>query len=125
MARHKKRGEAHARIYGWEQRTVAWQTMSPEGKALLIELRLLYQPSEGNRVFLSLREIQRRLNVGRRVAERARDELIERGWIRVISPGHFSMKVRHATVYALENEPLRDGDGATAPKTYMRWQPGK
>lgn len=123
MAQNKKRGQAHARIYGWEQRTSAWQVLRPEAKALLIEMRLLYNPSEGNRVFLSFREMMRRLNAGRKVTARARDQLLELGWIRAVEQGSFARKVRHATVYALENEPLHDGDGGTAPKSYMRWAP--
>ncbi|WP_018174024.1 hypothetical protein [Thioalkalivibrio sp. ALJ9] len=123
MAQNKKRGEAHARVYGWEQRTPAWQALRPEAKALLIEMRLLYSPSDGNRIFLSFREMMRRLNVGRKVTTRARAQLLELGWIREVEPGSFTRKTRHATVYALENEPIHDGDGATAPKSYMRWAP--
>ena len=123
MARNTKRGERHVRLHKWEADLPAWQTLSPAARALLIEMRLLYNPTNGNRVFMSLREIQTRVNVGRRVAEQARDELLARGWIRLIEPGGFSRKARHAPVYALEHLPLHDGDGATPPKTFARWQP--
>jgi hypothetical protein len=119
-AKRRKLGEAHVRVYSHEMRTEAWQTMSPTAKALLVEMRALYN-GKGNRVFMSVREMRRRLGVGQLKAEKARGELLERGWIRVIEEGSFSRKVRHATVYALEHEPLEDRDGAVAPKSYMRW----
>jgi len=122
MARSKPQGKQHVRIYRWEMDTPAWQTMSCYGRALLIEMRSLYN-GHGNRVFISRSEIERRLGIGRKLAEKARDELIERGWIRILARGHFGRKVRHATEYALTHEPLEDRDGATAPKDYMKWTP--
>lgn len=120
----RKYGEQHVRVYGYEMRTPAWQTMSTDARALLIEMRALYKGTE-NRVFMSVREIRRRLGVGQLRAEKARDELLERGWIRLVERGSFNRKARHASVYALEHEPLDDREGSTAPKTYMRWTPEK
>lgn len=122
MARRNRKGyEPHVRLYAHELRTQAWQTLDPDAKALLIELRALYTGQE-NRVHMSVREAMRRLNIGQRRAQRALDALLHRGWIRVIEKGTFHRKLRHATVYALENESLEDRDGATPPKSYMRWE---
>ena len=35
----------------------------------------------------------------------------------------FNYKLRHASVYALENVPIDGKDGAVTPKSYMRWKP--
>lgn len=125
MARHKGRGyEPHVRLYAHEMRVPAWHTLDPDARSLLIEMRSLYAGKD-NRVFMSVREIMRRLNIGQRRAQRALDALIQREWIIVIEKGAFHRKVKHATVFALGNEPLEDRDGATAPKGYMRWRPSE
>lgn len=108
----------HVRIHDWEMNTDAWRSMSTDGRALLIEFRSLFKGAE-NRVFLSVRQMMDRINVGQRRAENARNELISRGWIRVIQCGSFTRKVRHATVYALTNEPINAGE--VAPKDFMRY----
>lgn len=124
--RNKRRnaGDAHVRLYGWEMQCPAYRTLSVAARALLVEFRALFDVRSGdNRVFLSVREMMRRLNLGQRAAQRARDELCERGWVSIVEPGGFSRKTRHATVYALENEPPIAGNGSLARKTYARWQP--
>ena len=63
------------------------------------------------------------LGIGQRRVEAARDALLERGWITIAEPGSFTRKVRHATVYALENEAPSNGAGSVPSKAYMRWRP--
>lgn len=119
----RKRTEPHVRFYLHELQSAAYRSLSPEARALLTEARSLYAGKE-NCIALSVREIQRRLQVGRHRAVNARDELVDRGFLRVLTLGGFSRKVRHATEYALTNERLNPNqDGATAPKDFMRWRP--
>lgn len=94
--------------------------MDPDARALLVEMRALYIGNE-NRVFMSLREIMKRLSVGRCRAEKARDELLDRGFIRLLEPATFNRKTRHAPSYLLTNEPSHRG--GIASKEYMRWRP--
>lgn len=115
--------EAHVRMYRHELECAAWQTLSPDARALLIEMRALYRPAEGNVIFLSVREAMRRLGVGQRRAEAALDQLQERGWITLDTPGGFSRKTRHATSYRLENEPPTTSPGSIPRKLYMSWNP--
>lgn len=120
MAR-KARYQPHVRLYRHELECEAYRSLSPDARALLVEFRALYDGRE-NRVYMSVREIRRRLgNVGQKRAENARDELLEHGFIRLLQPGSFSRKARHAPEYALTNEPLSNRDGATAPKDFMSW----
>ncbi|MEJ2633371.1 MAG: hypothetical protein P8011_00475 [Acidihalobacter sp.] len=90
----------------------------------MVEFRLLYAGRE-NRIYLSTREIMRRLDVGRCKAEKARDELLDRGFVRLLKPGTFSQKTRNASEYALTNEAITQRDGNNAPKDYMTWTPKK
>lgn len=120
--RKPRKWEPHVRLYGWELRTPAYQTLSPDARALLVEFRSLYKGTE-NRVFLSVRQMMKRLGVGQRRATNARDALLERGWIKVIELGGFSCKVRLATVYRLTNEPISSASGAATTKEYARWEP--
>lgn len=124
MSKRKPKGDAHVRIHLYEMRTAAWQTLDVDARALLVELRALYRPSQGNVVFLSLREAMRRLHIGQRRAQAAFANLIERGWISVETPGGFNRKTRHATSYRLENEST-GAPNSIPRKEYMRWQPEK
>lgn len=121
MSRRKPRYEAHVRLYQHELQSEAYRSLSPDARAMLVEFRALYDGRE-NRVHMSVREAMRRIDVGQRRAQQARDELMDRGWIRLLTPGTFTRKARHATEYALTNEPI--GSGA-APKDFMRWRPQK
>lgn len=124
MSKNRK-AEAHVRIYRHELECEAYRSLSTDARALLVEFRALYGGKE-NRVYMSLREIMRRLGVGRCRAEKARDEVLDRGFLRLIEPASFTRKVKHAPVYALTNEPLNPSrDGATAPKDFMSWKPGQ
>lgn len=121
----KARHEPHVRLYKHELQSAAYRSLSPEARALLIEMRALYAGKE-NRVFMSLREIMRRTGVGRCKAEKARDELLDRGFIRLVEKGEFKRKVRHASIYRLTNEPTNpEKDGSTPTKDFMKWQPEK
>jgi helix-turn-helix protein len=117
-----KLGQPHVRLYAWELDLPAYRTLSVDARALLVELRSLYSGGR-NEVFMSVRTMQERLGIGQRRAQRARDALLQRGWIRILAAGAFHRKTKVATVFALNNEPLSDRDGAVPPKDYVRWKP--
>ncbi|MFT4046954.1 MAG: hypothetical protein QM661_09690 [Solimonas sp.] len=125
-AKHKGRrdgGESHVRLYRYELQCPAYRALSTDARALLVEFRALYSGGE-NRLFMSVREMMERLGIGNHHRVRmARDELIKLGWLRELSPGSFNLKARHATEYALTNEPLTGAPGSVPPKDFMRWQP--
>lgn len=122
MSNRKKRGDSHVRVYAYEMRLPAWQTLTVDARALLVELRALYKPSQGNVVFLSYREAMKRLHIGQRRIQTAFADLLERGWISVETAGSFSRKTRHATSYRLENESTGVA-GSLPSKAYARWEP--
>ena len=125
MSRNARKAEHHVRLYRHELESPAYRSLSTDARALLIEMRAFYVGAE-NRVFMSRRNIEKRLGVGRWRAEKARDELLDRGFIRLIEPASFQRKVPHAPVYVLTNEPDNPNrDGAVARKDYMRWDPSE
>lgn len=122
--RARPAAEAHVRIYRHELECPAFRTLSADARALLVELRALYSTRAGdNKVFMGIRDMMHRCNLTQRAATRARDELIAKGWISLVQMGAFHWKARHATVFALENEPPNTGNGSQPRKLYMRWQP--
>ncbi|WP_254276862.1 hypothetical protein [Halomonas sp. 3H] len=116
-----RRAEAHVRLYRHELESPAYRSLGPASRALLVEFRALFDGGS-NRIHMSIREAMSRLGVGRKLAEQALAELLDRGFICIIEKGGFNRKTRHATVYALTNEPLDNRDGATATKDFMRWR---
>jgi hypothetical protein len=120
-----KLADPHVRLYGWGLASPAYRSLSPDARALLVEFRALFSGRE-NRVFFSIRDMMEKLGgTGQARAIKARNELLDRGWIREIERGSFHRKTRLATVYALTNEPIHQRDGQVAPKDYMRWQSPK
>lgn len=119
VSKRGKRHQQHVRVYGWEMQSPAWKSLSTDARALLLEIRGRYT-GRANRIHLSVREMMARLNIGQRRAQRARDELVDRGFIRLLEQGTFARKARHASEYALLNEPL-DGEPGPPPLDFMRW----
>ncbi len=116
----KRKGEAHVRLYRHELECAAYRSLSTDARALLVEFRALYTGQE-NRVFFAVRDMMASLGVAQRRAQAARDELLDRGFIRMLSPGAFTRKVRHAAEYALLSECI--GNEHKAEKPYMAWRP--
>jgi len=124
-ARGRSKGEsAHVRLYLWELRSPAYQSLSVGARALLVELKALYNGANNGSLFLSVREAALRLGVGKNKAADCLDELKETGFIRPNRTGHFNMKsaVRRGnatswilTEYACGNE--------LAKKDFMHWRP--
>src|SRR5262245_54679292 len=87
----------HVRLHHWLMRSLAWQSLSCEARAVLVELYALYDGSNNGRLFLSVREAAYRVNVGKSTAATALAQLIDRGFIRPNVKGAFTLKQRHAT----------------------------
>lgn len=124
MAPKKKpAGKPHVRVYGFEMNTPAWQTLKPDAKALLVEMRALLN-GRGNDVFMSVREAQRRLSIGQRRVQRAFTDLQERGWISLRQDSNFNWKMGMARSYVMEHE-APDVPGGVPGRKYMAWRPPK
>lgn len=98
MSDRALKAEQHVHLSRQELQSSAYRSLSTDGRALLIEMRSLYNGVD-NMICISRRSIEQQLGVGRWRAERARDELISRGFVRLIE-----RQARHAHTYALINE---------------------
>ncbi|GIX15837.1 MAG: hypothetical protein KatS3mg119_0023 [Rhodothalassiaceae bacterium] len=110
----------HVRIYEWEFACPAYEGLSSHATRLLLEFRRRYNGRD-NRIHLSVRKAARVIHASKSTASRAIKELLERGFIRLLRKGMFSVREgpRDASVYALTNVPIN----GIAPKDYMHWRP--
>ena len=115
----------HARLYRWELRSAAYCSLSMGGRALLVELKALYNGRNNGELFLSVREAARRLGCGKNLAARLFSELEERGFIRPNEVGAFNLKAASgrgkATSWILTEYAV--GNATTGSKDFMRWRP--
>ena len=116
----------HARLYRWEIESPAYRSLSVGARALLVELKALYNGNNNGDLFLSAREAAKRLNAGRSFAARRFLELQDKGFIRPKEIGAFNLKALagsgKATSWVLTEFPI--GNAATGTKDFMRWPPG-
>ena len=110
----------HVRIHHWLMRSAAWQSLSCEARAVLVELYAFFDGSNNGRLFLSIREAASRVSVGKSTAAAALAQLVDRGFIRPNVKGAFTLKQRHATSWVLTEF---EHGGQLATKDFMRWQP--
>ena len=110
---------AHVRLHAYLLNGAAYRSLSPFARAGLVELYALYNGSNNGEIFLSERELGRRLGVDRRTARKALADLADRGFIAATEQGGFVRKVRHATCWRLTEHPC---NGRLATKDFMQWR---
>lgn len=119
-------GESHVRLYGWELKSPAYRALSIGGRALLIELKALYNGRNNGELFLSVRDAAGRLGVSKNYAWDRFWELRRLGFIRPHRVGAFNLKSEarrgEATSWVLTEFAL----GPALPtKDFMHWRPSR
>lgn len=99
--RTKEREPRHVRLYHWFLKTEAWQSLSPNARALYIEIVTRYNGSNNGRIGFSVRDAAKLLHIGKNGAADAFVELQERGFIVVTKRSGFSLKTKKATEWRL------------------------
>lgn len=116
----------HVRLHYWLMDTAAWRTLDATGRATLVELYGLFNGRNNGDLFLSSRELAKRINTNRSTANRALWALEMRGFIRAKSRGGYDYKAAQrearATVWVLTEFPHGT---AKATKEFITWQPGE
>jgi hypothetical protein len=121
MSKRTKSKEArHVRLYHWLLKTEAWQSLSPNSRAIYIEMASRYNGSNNGRIPFSLREAAALLHIGRHAAAAAMVELQDRGFIVVTKRSGFNIKTKIANEWRL-TEFTCDIDGTFASKDFTRW----
>lgn len=118
----------HARLYRWMHRTPAFQNLSIGARALLIELKMLYNGTNNGDLFMSIREAGKRLNIGKSHAAKLFRELHGHGFIRPNVLGAYNLKSAarrgEATSWILTEHPIGDAPGSGS-KDFMAWAPSE
>jgi hypothetical protein len=121
MSKRTKSKEArHVRLYHWLLKTEAWQSLSPNSRAIYIEMASRYNGSNNGRIPFSLREAAVLLHIGKHAAAAALVELQDRGFIVITRRSSFSLKSKEATEWRL-TEFTCDINGTFASKDFTRW----
>lgn len=111
-------------LFVWLLRSEAWLSLTPQARAVYVELHSWYNGSNNGRIGLSVRRAAQRCRVAKDTAARAFDELIDRGFIECTSKGAFSLKVRHASEWRLTHINC-DKTGRTKDAAFMKWRQEK
>ena len=102
--------------------TAAWAALSPQARAIYIELRQRFNGRNNGRIGLSVREAAELCRMNRDTASKGLKALEELGFVETVTPGGFSRKVRHSTEWRLTTDPC-DVTGELPSKAFMRWRP--
>ena len=124
--RNKEKTPRHVRLYHWLLRSEAWQSLSPNARALYIEIAARYNGSNNGRIHFSIREAADVLGIGKNAAAKALAQLQERGFIVVAKRGGFNLRYKNqmATEWRL-TEFSCDITNTFASKNFLRWSPEK
>lgn len=127
MPKHNATGRSkseppYVMLRHWIMGTPAFKSLSPQARAVYLEIIHRYNGHNNGRIGLSVRDAARLCNIASNTAKRCFDELIERGFIVRVTPGGFSRKVRHATEWRLTDRPC-DITGESPSQEFRRWQP--
>jgi hypothetical protein len=99
----------------------AYVSLSPYGRAGLIEVIRGYNGSNNGKIILSVRDLARRLGCHRDTACGALQELVDKGFIEPRIKGAFSVKFKRATEWRL-NDRRCDATGVRQSQAFLKWQ---
>ena len=118
-------GDAHhARFYQWEIKSAAYRSLKAHARALLLELKALYNGSNNGELYMSVREAAKRVGCGKNLASEMPDQLQDRGFIRPNEVGAFNLKAAagggKATSWILTEYAF--GNATAGTKDFMHWK---
>jgi DNA-binding transcriptional regulator YhcF (GntR family) len=116
----KLRDKPHARIYHYWLELPAWQTLSAQGKALLIIMSAIYRPTMPV-ISMTDRTAAALIPCSRATAAKVLAELEDKGWIRVERVGARCKagEKRRGSAFRLTTQPFID---EPASNDYRRWR---
>jgi hypothetical protein len=126
MARsHNQKGRSHkglsfVQLHHYSIKSPAWLSLTPQARAVYIELASRYNGSNNGEIALSVRDAARKCRISKATAGKAFHDLAEKGFITIVTGGSFGYKLRHATEYRLTDYKYRD---EPPTKEFMSWQP--
>lgn len=113
-----KKEAPYMRVFFWMFDSVAFQSLTPKARSLILSLSRLYYGGNNGKIFLSYRDAARISGFSKNTAKEAFEELIQKGFVKALVKGSFNVKQPHATTWILTWWPSHDGRVAT--KEFMR-----
>jgi hypothetical protein len=120
--RNKEKAPRHVRLYHWFLKGDAWRSLSPNARAIYVEIVERYNGTNNGRISFSIREGADLLHIGKNAAAKALLVLQERGFIVAAKRGGFNLRYKDqmATEWRL-TEFSSDIDANFATKDFMKW----
>ncbi len=98
--------------------SAAWRDLRPVARCIYIEIRQRYKGFNNGEIALSCRDAATATHCSTNTARRAFQELVEHGFIKMITKGRFTY--RNATEWALTDARLNN---ELPTKDWYQWQP--
>lgn len=101
-----------------------WRSLSGAAVKVWLELHTRYNGGNNGKLHLSMNEAAELLGLGKATVKRAFDELAEKGFIVLETPGNWYSRRAHD--WRLTSKPMQTPKGKTAPTLDWRnWRPPK
>lgn len=113
-------GEPFIRLPRHMTRSPAWRALSPNAKAILLQVWTRHNGMNNGQISFSVREADE-IGMNKNTASRALQDCIDKGFLKVKRQASFNLKTKEAREWEITAEPC---DGRAASKDYMRWGPG-
>lgn len=115
-------GERFIKLPHYLTGSLAWRHLSPNGKALLLQVWKRHNGSNNGGISYSVREASDEIGMSRNTAARALIECMEKGFLKARVRSSFQWKSKRASEWEITAEPC---DGKSASKDFMRWVPNE
>lgn len=102
--------------------TRAWRSLTPQERAVYLEIGILYNGANNGRLALSVRDAAARCRISKDTAGKCFQTLQERGFIECVREGSFNTKVRHATEWRLTMYKC-NVSGQLSSRAFQHWAP--
>lgn len=127
MPRHNATGRSKNRgaflmLEGWMMDSPAWASLSPQDRAVYVELARLFNGKNNGFLGFGVRAAAERANVNKDTARKCLQRLVDRGFIEPTQAGAFNQNDRRATEWRLTQHRC-DRTHAPGSKAFMRWRP--
>lgn len=126
MAVKGKRGDGAQYItlpYG-QLKSSAWRSLSGAAVKVWLELHTRFHGSNNGRLHLSMNEAAKTLGLGKATVKRAFDELADKGFLVLETPGNWYSRRAHD--WRLTTKPMQTAKGKTLPTLdWQHWRPAK
>ena len=121
-AKGRNKFESHIRLHRGILNSGAWKSLSCQATRLLIQIWARHNGGNNGKIPYSKREALTELHIGSQKAQKAFQELQDKGFLICRSKGSFDYKVSagegRASEWEITEEPC---DGHLAKKTYKKW----